>query len=151
MKAAIMWKKWRAYTRLFELLSLDKILIHYSKWEFHCVILAETDSKAGLRIVITTVPQMRFLIIFYEVHFHKDQLKWKLIRKTELQYDLTIAQILTSKLIYLVSFHFKTLRHFVTKPRQNIDLADSAGCASHGGLLPTWSATAFCDVLSDMY
>ena len=30
------------------------------------------------------------------------------------------------------------------------NLADAAGCASHGGLLPTWCATAFCDVLSDM-
>ena len=28
--------------------------------------------------------------------------------------------------------------------------ADAAGCASRDGLLPTWSATALCDVLSDM-
>jgi len=71
--------------------------------------------------------------------------------KTALPFDLAIAQKLTSKLLYLVGFHFKTLRHVMTsKPRQNINLADAAGCASHGGLLPTWSATAFCDVCSDM-
>jgi len=65
--------------------------------------------------------------------------------------DLTIAQKLTSKLLYLVGFHFKTLRHVVTsKPCQNINPADAVSCASHGGLPPTWSATASCDVHSDM-
>jgi len=71
--------------------------------------------------------------------------------KTALPCDLAIAQKLTSQLLYLVGFYFKTLRHVVTsKPCQNINLADAAGCASHGGLLPTWSATAFCDVHNDM-
>jgi len=69
--------------------------------------------------------------------------------KTELLCDLTIAEKLISKLLYLVGFHFKTLRHVVTsKPCQNINLADFAGCASR--LLLTWSATAFCDVHSYM-
>jgi len=71
--------------------------------------------------------------------------------KTALPRDLAIAQKLTSKLLYLVCFHFKTLRHVVTsEPCQNINLADAAGCATRGGLLPTWSATAFCDVCSDI-
>jgi len=35
-----------------------------------------------------------------------------------------------------------------TVPKHN--QADAAGCASHGGLLPTWSRTAFRDVLSDI-
>jgi len=53
-------------------------------------------------------------------------------------------------LLDLVGFHFKTLRHVVTsKPCQNINLADAAGCASNG-LQPTWSATASCDVHNDM-
>jgi len=69
--------------------------------------------------------------------------------KTALPCDLAIAQKLTSKLIYLVDFHLETLRHVVTsKPCPNINLADAALVI--GGLLPTWSATAFCDVLSDM-
>jgi len=33
-----------------------------------------------------------------------------------------------------------------TVPKHNLE--DAAGCASHGGLLPTWSATAFRDVLT---
>jgi len=71
--------------------------------------------------------------------------------KTALPCDLATAQKLTSKLLCLVGFHFKTLRHVMTsKPCQNINLADAASCASHGELLPTWSATAFCDVYSDM-
>jgi len=48
--------------------------------------------------------------------------------KTALPCDLAIAQTLTSKLLYLVGFHFKTLRHVVTlKPLQNINLAEAAG------------------------
>ena len=71
--------------------------------------------------------------------------------KTALPCDLAIAKKLTSKLLYLVGFHFKTPRHVVTsKPCQNINLAEAAGRASHGGLLSTWSATASCDVHSDM-
>jgi len=70
--------------------------------------------------------------------------------KPALPCDFAIAQKTTSKLLYLVGFHFKTLRHVVTsKPCQNINLADAAGCASYGGLLPTWSATALCTVLGD--
>jgi len=47
--------------------------------------------------------------------------------KTALSCDLAIAQKLTSKLLYLVGFHFKTLRHVVTsKLCQNINLADAA-------------------------
>ena len=65
--------------------------------------------------------------------------------------DLAIVQNLSLKLLYLVGFNFKTLRYIVTsKPCQNINLEDAAGCASHGGLLPTWSPTASCDVYSDM-
>jgi len=65
--------------------------------------------------------------------------------------DLAIAQKLTLKLLYLVGFHFKTLRHVVmSKLCRNINLVDAAGCASHDGLLPTWSATALCVVLSDI-
>jgi len=71
--------------------------------------------------------------------------------KNALPCDLAVAQKLTSKLLCLLGFNFKTLRHVVTsKPCHNINLADAAGCASHGGLQLTWSATAFCDVLSDM-
>ena len=41
--------------------------------------------------------------------------------KTALPCDLTIAQKITSKVLYLVGFHFKTLRHVVTsKPCQNL-------------------------------
>jgi len=55
--------------------------------------------------------------------------------KTALPCDLAIAQKLTSKLLNLVGLHFKTQRHVVTsKPWQNINLADAAGCASLGGL-----------------
>jgi len=91
------------------------------------------------------------MTIFHEVYFHKDPLEWKTLVKIALPCDLAIAQKLTSKLLYLVGFHFKILRHVVaSKPCQNINLADVAGRASHGGLLPTWSATAICHVLSDM-
>jgi len=38
----------------------------------------------------------------------------------------------------------------VKKPCHNITSADAAGCASHGGLLLTWSSTSLCDVVSDM-
>jgi len=70
--------------------------------------------------------------------------------KTALLCDLAIPQKLTSKLLCLVGFYFKTLRHVVTsKPCQNINLADAAGCASHSGLLPTWFATVFYEVHSD--
>jgi len=68
--------------------------------------------------------------------------------KTALSCDLAIAQKITSnKVLYPVGFHFKTLRHIVTsKPLPKHNQAYAAGCASHGGLLPTWSATAFCYV-----
>jgi len=71
---------------------------------------------------------------------------------TALPCDLAVAQKFTSKLLYLVGFHFKTLLNAVPlKPCQNINLADAAGYASQGGLLPTWSATtAQCDVHNDM-
>jgi len=56
--------------------------------------------------------------------------------KTALPCDLVIAQKLASKLLYLVGFHFKTLRHVVaSKPCQNINLADAAGCACYGGFV----------------
>jgi len=71
--------------------------------------------------------------------------------KTALPCDLAIAKKLTSKMLYFIGFHFKALHHVVTLKRcQNINLADDAGCAGHGGLLPPWSATAFCDFLSDI-
>jgi len=77
---------------------------------------------------------MGFLINFHEVHFHKNQLKWKTSVRTALPYDLAITQKLTSKLLYLVGSHFKTLRQMVTSKRcQTIYQADYAGCASHGG------------------
>jgi len=70
---------------------------------------------------------MGFLTTFHEVHFNKDQSNWETMVKTALPCDLAIAQKLTSKLLYLVGFHFKTLRHVVTsKPCQNINLADAA-------------------------
>jgi len=64
-----------------------------------------------------------FLKNFHEVHIHKDQLKLKTMVKTALSCDLAIAQKLTSKLLYFVGFHFKTLRRFATsKPCPNINL-----------------------------
>jgi len=72
--------------------------------------------------------------------------------KTALPCDFAIAQKLTSKLLYLVGSYLKTLRYVLKlKPCQNIYLADATGCASHGGLLPTCSTTAFCDVHSHIY
>jgi len=71
--------------------------------------------------------------------------------KTALPCDLAIAQKLASKLLYLVGFHFKTLRNVVTSNScQNINLADAAGCASDGRLLPMCPAIFFCDVHNDM-
>jgi len=69
--------------------------------------------------------------------------------KTALPCNLAIAQKLSSKLLFLVNFHFKTLCHvLMPKPCHNINLADAAGCASHGGFLPTYSANALSDVVT---
>jgi len=57
--------------------------------------------------------------------------------KTALPCDLAIAQKITSKVLYPVGFHFKTLRHIVTsKPCQTKHTPRAAlvmvGCCQHG-------------------
>ena len=66
--------------------------------------------------------------------------------KTALPCNLAIAQKFNSKLLYLVGFHFKTLRDVKTVPKHQPNRR--RGLRNHGGLLPTWSwsATAFSHV-----
>ena len=60
--------------------------------------------------------------------------------KTAPTCKFAIAQKLTSNLLYLFGFHFKTLRHVVTsKPCQNVNLKP----LSHGARFAALSAALF--------